>query len=83
MTGEETASYLHHHLTLAGRSDTLFSDDAVALIHQIGRGLPRGVDNLAVQALIAAFAADKSIRRVLGPSRRHRGHDRMSVPPTR
>lgn len=29
MTSEETGSYLRHHLGLAGRSDTLFSDDAV------------------------------------------------------
>jgi type II secretory pathway predicted ATPase ExeA len=61
MTPIETAGYLRHHLTLAGRSDTLFSDDATALIHQTGRGLPRAVNNLAVQSLIAAFAADKSI----------------------
>ncbi|MFG2583451.1 ExeA family protein [Streptomyces malaysiensis] len=33
MTGEETASYLVHHLALAGRSDTLFTDDAITLIH--------------------------------------------------
>ena len=57
----ETAAYLSHHLALAGRSDTLFSDDAVALIHQASRGLPRAVNNLAVQALIAAFADDKAI----------------------
>jgi type II secretory pathway predicted ATPase ExeA len=61
MTAEETSSYLRHHLTLAGRSDTLFSDDAAALIHQTSRGYPRAVNNLAVQALIAAFAANKSI----------------------
>ena len=61
MTGEETSSYLRHHLNLAGRSDTLFSDDAVALIHQTSRGYPRAVNNLAVQALVAAFAADKAI----------------------
>jgi type II secretory pathway predicted ATPase ExeA len=64
MTGmalEETASYLKHHLKLAGRTDTLFSDDATALIHQTSRGLPRAVNNLAVQALVAAFGADKSI----------------------
>jgi hypothetical protein len=43
MTGmqlPETKSYLTHHLGLAGRSDTLFSDDAIALIHQVSRGLP-------------------------------------------
>ena len=57
----DTASYLRHHLTLAGRSDTLFSDDATALIHQTSRGLPRAINNLAIQSLIAAFAADKAI----------------------
>ena len=61
MTGEETGSYLRHHLALAGRSDTLFSDDATALIHQTSRGYPRAVNNLAVQALVAAFVTDKAI----------------------
>jgi len=61
MTSTETAGYLKHHLGLAGRSDTLFSDDAVTLIHQTSRGLPRAVNNLAIQSLIAAFAADKTI----------------------
>ena len=58
---EETGSYLRHHLALAGRCDTLFSDDATALIHQTSRGYPRAVNNLALQALVAAFAADKTI----------------------
>ena len=61
MAPTDTAGYLRHHLTLAGRSDPLFSDDATALIHQTSRGLPRAVNNLAVQSLIAAFAADKAI----------------------
>jgi type II secretory pathway predicted ATPase ExeA len=61
MTAEETNSYLRHHLALAGRSDTLFSDDAVALIHQTSRGYPRAVNNISVQALVAAFAANNAI----------------------
>ena len=61
MAPEETGSYLRHHLALAGRSDTLFTDDATALIHQTSRGYPRAVNNLALQALVAAFAADKNI----------------------
>jgi type II secretory pathway predicted ATPase ExeA len=61
MTDQETGSYLRHHLALAGRSDTLFSDDAVTLIHQTSRGYPRAVNNLAIQSLVAAFTADKSI----------------------
>jgi len=57
----ETQSYVQHHLALAGRSDTLFSDDAVGLIYEVSRGLPRQVNNLAVQSLIAAFASKKAI----------------------
>ena len=61
MTGEETTGYIHHHLQLAGRSDPLFSDDAITLIHATSRGLPRAVNNLAIQALIAAYADRKAI----------------------
>lgn len=61
MSPDETGSYLRHHLALAGRNDTLYSDDAAALIHQTSRGYPRAVNNLALQALVAAFAADKAI----------------------
>jgi type II secretory pathway predicted ATPase ExeA len=55
----ETVGYIRHHASLVGRSDPLFSDDAVAVIH--ARGLPRAVNNLALQALVATFAADKAI----------------------
>jgi type II secretory pathway predicted ATPase ExeA len=61
MTDTETADYVSYHLKLAGRSDTLFSDDALALIHQVSRGLPRAVNNLAVQALVAAYATNKPL----------------------
>jgi hypothetical protein len=61
MSKGETASYIKHHLTIAGRSDPLFSDDAVDLIHLTSRGLPRSVNNIALQSLIAAFADEKSI----------------------
>ncbi len=63
MSDTETKTYLAHHLALAGRSDTLFSDDATTLIHQVGRGIPRAVNNLAVQALVAAYADGKDHRR--------------------
>jgi type II secretory pathway predicted ATPase ExeA len=61
MTSGETTSYITHHLKLAGRSDTLFSDDATALIHTTARGYPRAVNNLALQALVATYAASKAI----------------------
>jgi type II secretory pathway predicted ATPase ExeA len=61
MTSGETTSYLTHHLKLAGRADTLFSDDATALIRTTARGYPRAVNNLAIQALVATYAAGKAI----------------------
>nr|WP_249019418.1 AAA family ATPase [Conexibacter sp. S30A1] len=57
----ETTSYVKHHLALAGRSDNLFSDDAIDLIHATSRGLPRLINNLAVASLVAAFASNKAV----------------------
>ncbi len=61
MSAPESAAYIAHHLALAGRSDPLFSDDATALLHQAARGVPRLLNNLATQALVAAYAARKAI----------------------
>ena len=80
MTPAETADYITHHLKLAGRTDTLFSDDAITLIHHAARGYPRAVNNLAVQALVAAFAARQAHRRRDSrPRRRHRDHRRLTT----
>jgi type II secretory pathway predicted ATPase ExeA len=61
MTADETAGYIRHHLALAGRSDPLFGDDAIGLIHANSRGKPRAVNNLCLAALLAARANDKPI----------------------
>jgi type II secretory pathway predicted ATPase ExeA len=61
MTPGETTSYISHHLELAGRATPLFSDDALALIHDTSRGKPRTAGNLALAALIATFAAGKKL----------------------
>lgn len=61
MSREETGGYLRHHLKLAGRDDALFSDDAISLLHQASRGIPRALNNLAIQALVAAYAEKKPI----------------------
>ncbi len=61
MTPEESATYVAHHLRIAGRADPLFSTDAVTLIHNAARGYPRAVNNLAINALTAAFARDNPL----------------------
>ena len=61
MSSDETLSYVNHHLALCGRSDTLFSDDVLSNIHQVGLGLPRAVNNVARQTLVAAYANRSAI----------------------
>ena len=39
----------------------IISDDAATLIHTTSRGYPRAVNNLAIQALVATYAAGKAI----------------------
>jgi len=58
---DEASGYIRAHLSQAGRSDTLFSDDAVRAIHGQARGLPRAINRLAITALLAAYAAGKTI----------------------
>jgi type II secretory pathway predicted ATPase ExeA len=57
----ESAQYLRHHLTLVGRSDPLFADDAIARLHRVANGLPRILNNAATAALIAAAADGKDL----------------------
>jgi type II secretory pathway predicted ATPase ExeA len=57
----ESVQYLRHHIALAGRRDPLFADDAVARLHQAANGLPRALNNLARDAIIAAAADRKEL----------------------
>jgi type II secretory pathway predicted ATPase ExeA len=61
LSPDEADGYIRRHLEHAGRSDTLFSDDAVRTIHGHARGLPRAINRLAITALLAAYAAGKTI----------------------
>ena len=61
MTPEETGGYIRHHLQLAGRSEDLFSDDAITQVHEASRGKPRTVSNISVAALIATYVTGKKI----------------------
>jgi hypothetical protein len=79
MAGEETSSYLRHHLALAGRSDTLFSDDATALIHQTSRGTPSGQQPRRSSPRRRVRLRQSHRRRILRPHRRRRSHRRMTT----
>jgi type II secretory pathway predicted ATPase ExeA len=61
LTTAEADGYIRAHLAHAGRTDTLFSDDAVRVIHSHARGMPRAINRLAVTALLAACTENKTI----------------------
>ena len=61
MDTPETKQYINTHLAAVGRSDTLFSDDAITSIHNHARGIPRAINNLALSALLATYATGKTI----------------------
>ncbi|MEO3892758.1 AAA family ATPase [Nonomuraea sp. B5E05] len=61
LTEPETADYISHHLTQAGRHDPLFTEDSIALIHESSRGKPRSINNIAKAALVAAYSQDKKL----------------------
>jgi hypothetical protein len=57
----ESATYLRHHLALAGRTDPLFADDVIARLHKASLGLPCALNNAAIAALIAGATAGKAL----------------------
>ena len=54
-------AYLRHHISLAGRSDQLFADDAVVRLHRLPNGIPRALNNAATAALIATASDGKEL----------------------
>ena len=57
---EEARSYLKHHLKIAGRTDPLFDEPSVEVIHQLSMGLPRKINNLARGAMMVALTQKKT-----------------------
>lgn len=49
----EAKEYITHHLAVAGRTDALFSDNVINEIYQHAKGIPRVINNLCYEALMA------------------------------
>lgn len=61
LTDSEVALFLDKHLRSCGAKAVLFEPDAVTLIFQHSRGIPRLVQNLALCALLAAASGGKKL----------------------
>jgi hypothetical protein len=56
---QETASYISGRIRICGGDIVrIFTRDAVALIHERSRGIPRTISVICENALLSAFAAD-------------------------
>jgi general secretion pathway protein A len=62
LTADETAAYIAGRIRAAGGVGAqTFTREAVALIHESARGIPRAINVLADNALLTAFAAGQSL----------------------
>jgi len=62
LTKEETAAYIQHHLTLAGRKDPLFNQNALNVLYQNSGGIPRVINALCTKTMtIGAFEKKDSL----------------------
>jgi type II secretory pathway predicted ATPase ExeA/cell division protein FtsN len=59
LTMKETAAYLHHRMAVAGCERQVFRDDVAGEIFRRTGGVPRLINSLAAEALLAAFVADR------------------------
>jgi type II secretory pathway predicted ATPase ExeA len=59
LTDSEVALFLDKHLRSCGAQRALFDPDAVTLLFQHSRGLPRKLQSLALDALVAAASGGK------------------------
>ena len=58
---DEVSPYLTHRLKLAGRTKPVFTDEAITLIFNYSKGLPRVINSLAHEALYQAASHEKII----------------------
>jgi type II secretory pathway predicted ATPase ExeA len=65
ITADQTANYIAQRLLIAGTSERIFSEDAVAAIHRASRGIPRIINLICEHALILAYV--EQVRLVPAP----------------
>jgi len=61
LSAEETKSYIHHRLSVAGSDQPIFTDAACASVYKYSRGTPRLINLLCDTALVYGFAEQSEI----------------------
>lgn len=58
LTADETAHYVRHRMTVAGRETSPFTEAALAAVHRLAGGLPRQINTLCDHALLLGCGAE-------------------------
>lgn len=61
---EQTTTYINHRIEHFGGTPDVFSEDALKLIHESSKGIPRRINNLCDLALLMGFQREL---KVIGP----------------
>ncbi|MBI5025317.1 MAG: AAA family ATPase [Nitrospirae bacterium] len=61
LNAEEVKEYLSHRLRIAGRTDPVFTDAAIAAIYRHSRGIPRNINNIASYSLLVGFEKEMQL----------------------
>jgi len=59
LSRSETIAYIQHRLSIAGRTDPLFTAAAMRSVYRLSRGVPRLVNIICDRALLGAYALDR------------------------
>ncbi|MGP8270417.1 MAG: ExeA family protein [Terracidiphilus sp.] len=58
LTGEQTRAYIAERLRIAGARQAIFTPEAMQLVHQYAKGIPRVINLICEHALISAFVEE-------------------------
>ncbi len=61
LNDEEVKEYVKHRLSVAGRTDLLFNEEAIEALCRLSQGIPRIINNLASNSLLECFGIEAQI----------------------
>lgn len=61
LSSESTKQYIKHRLSVAGRDNPLFTDEAMELIHKFSKGKPRMINTICDNILLEGYLLKKPL----------------------
>ncbi|MEK7238264.1 MAG: AAA family ATPase, partial [Nitrospirota bacterium] len=58
LNDDEIREYIAHRLMIAGRTEPLFSEEAIQAICKFSQGIPRVINNIASNSLLEGFGLE-------------------------